>query len=143
MAAVLFRVTGWLPPAAELLTLVVVLTVSVVLVRRLDQAGDDTGAADLLTCVAIVVAVVHQPGDVLIAVPAMAAAAAVWWRRRQELRWLGFSVAALLVPFAHLYFVDTVIRELVGVRASVTVDGVAIVVAWVVLVLFARRRLRA
>ncbi len=143
LAAVLFRVTGWLPPAAELLTLVVVLTVSVVLVRRLDRAQDDTGAADLLTCVAVVVAVVHQPGDVLIAVPAMAAAAAVWWRRRQELRWLGLAVAALLVPFAHLYFVDTVIREFVGVRSSVTVDGVAIVLAWVALVVFARGRLRA
>ncbi|NUT91016.1 MAG: DUF2029 domain-containing protein [Saccharothrix sp.] len=143
VAAVFFRVTGWLPPGAELPALLAVMAVSVVLVRRLDRSGDDTGAADLLTCVAVVVAVVHQPGDVVIAVPALVAAAVVWWRRRQELRWLGVAVLALLVPFAHLHFVDTVIRELGGVRASVTVDGVAVVVAWVVLVGFAVSRTRA
>nr|BFE50048.1 hypothetical protein GCM10017745_34750 [Saccharothrix mutabilis subsp. capreolus] len=75
--------------------------------------------------------------------PAMAAAAVVWWRRRREMRWLGVAVVALVVPFAHLYFVDTVIREFGGVRASVTVDGVAVVLAWVALVVFARSRLRA
>ncbi|NUT91285.1 MAG: DUF2029 domain-containing protein [Saccharothrix sp.] len=142
VAAVFFRVTGWLPPGAELLALLAVMVVSVVLVRRLDRSGDDTGTADLLTCVAVVVAVVHQPGDVVIAVPALVAAAVVWWRRRHELRWLGVAVLALVVPFAHLYFVDTVIRELGGVRASVTVDGVAVVVAWVVLVGFALSRTR-
>ncbi|MEJ2854273.1 MULTISPECIES: glycosyltransferase 87 family protein [unclassified Saccharothrix] len=143
VAAVVFRVAEWLPPGAELVALLGVMVVSVVLVRRLDRIGDDTGAADLLTCVAVVVAVVHQPGDVIIAVPAMAAAAVVWWRRRHELRWLGVAVVALLVPFAHLYFVDMVIRELGGVRASVTVDGVAVVVAWVALVGFAWARTRA
>ncbi|CAL9416534.1 hypothetical protein SUDANB95_01758 [Actinosynnema sp. ALI-1.44] len=143
VAAVVFRVTGWLPPAAEVVALVAVLAVSAVLVRRLDRVQDDTGAADLLTCAAVVVAVVHQPGDVLIAVPAMAAAAVVWWRRRREVRWLGVAVVALVVPFAHLYFVDTVIREFGGVRAGVTVDGVAVVLAWVALVVFARSRLRA
>ncbi|RKT74217.1 uncharacterized protein DUF2029 [Saccharothrix variisporea] len=142
VAAVFFRVVGWLPPGSEVVALLAVMVVSVVLVRRLDRSGDDTGAADLLTCVAVVVAVVHQPGDVIIAVPALVAAAVVWWRRRHELRWLGVAVVALLVPFAHLYFVDTVIRELGGVRASVTVDGIAVVVAWVVLVGFAWARTR-
>ncbi|MEV0675598.1 glycosyltransferase 87 family protein [Actinosynnema sp. NPDC050436] len=143
VAAVFFRVTGWLPPGAELLALVGVLVVSVVLVRGLDLAGDgtSTAVADLLTCLAVVVAVVHQPGDVLIAVPALALVAVRWWRDRDPL--LGVAVAALLVPFAHLHFVDGGVRSLLGERAAVTLDGVAVVVAWVALAVCARRRVAA
>ncbi|GGP77659.1 glycosyltransferase 87 family protein [Saccharothrix coeruleofusca] len=147
VAAVLFRVTGWLPPAAEALALVGVLAASAVLARRLDRDADPgAGAvADLLTCVAVVVAVVHQPGDVLIAVPAMVAVVALWWRRRGERDWrvVGLAVAALAVPFAHLHLVDTAIRALFGGRVGVTVDGVAVVAAWVLLVVFAAGRARA
>ncbi|MBB5957082.1 hypothetical protein FHS29_003675 [Saccharothrix tamanrassetensis] len=136
LAAVFFRVTGWLPPAAELLALVAVTAISAVLVRRLDRVGE-VAVADLLTCVAVVVAVVHQPGDVLIAVPALVVVAALWWRNR--LPCLGVAVVALVFPFAHLHFVDTAIRGLMGPLASVTVDGIAVVVAWTALVMFARR----
>ncbi|WP_433261924.1 glycosyltransferase family 87 protein [Actinosynnema sp. CS-041913] len=139
LAAVFFRVTGWLPPGAELLTLVTVMAVTVVLVRRLDRVGE-VAAADLLTCLAVVVAVVHQPGDVLIAVPALALVAVRWWRDRTPV--LGIVVVAMAVPFAHLHFVDTVIRDLFGARASVTVDGIALVVAWVALAVLARGRAR-
>jgi hypothetical protein len=134
LPAVLFRLTEWLPPGAEFVALVAVLGVSVRLVRRLDRMADpDAGSvADLLTCLAVVVAVVHQPGDVLFAVPAAALAAVVWWRRRDERGWLplGLGVAALAVPFAHLHAVDSVVLAVLGERASVTVDGVAVVVAW-------------
>ncbi|MBM7814317.1 glycosyltransferase 87 family protein [Saccharothrix algeriensis] len=140
VAAVFFRLTGWLPPGAEAFALVAVLAVSAVLVRRLDRAGRSP-VADLLTCAAVVVAVVHQPGDVLIAVPALALAAVSWWRDPRA--WPGVAVVALLVPFAHLHFVDAAVRDLVGSRASVTVDGVALVLAWVALVVHARRRGRA
>lgn len=147
LPAVLFRVTEWLPPAAEPLALVAVLGVSVPLVRRLDRAADPDGpaVADLLTCLAVVVAVVHQPGDVLFAVPSAALAAVVWWRRRRErgLLPLGLAVAALAVPFAHLHAVDSVVRAGLGARASVTVDGLAVVAAWVLLVAFAARRTAA
>ncbi|MFC4852728.1 glycosyltransferase 87 family protein [Actinophytocola glycyrrhizae] len=143
LAAVLFRLTGWLAPAAEPLALAGVLAVSVLLVRRLDRAGDAdaTAVADLLTCLAVVVAVVHQPGDVLIAVPAATLVAVVWWRRRREHRWplAGFAVAALAVPFAHVHVVDSAVRALFSVRAAVTLDGVAVVAAWLVLVVFAAR----
>jgi hypothetical protein len=142
--AVLFRSTGWLPPGAEVLALLGVPAVSVVLVRRLDRMGDPALVAvgDLLTCLAVVVCVVHQPGDVLIAVPAMAVLAAVWWRRRSEPGWglAGLATIASAVPFAHLYVVDETISELFGARAAVTVDGVAVVVAWVLLVVFCVRR---
>ncbi len=139
LAAVLYRLTDWLAPAAEPVALVGVLAVSVLLVRRLDRLGDPdaTAVADLLTCLAVVVAVVHQPGDVLLAVPAAVLAAAVWWRHRWPS--VGLAVAALAVPFAHLHVVDSAVRALFSARAAVTLDGVAVVAAWLVLVAFATR----
>ncbi|WP_312878465.1 glycosyltransferase 87 family protein [Lentzea indica] len=144
LPAVFFRTTGWLPPAAELLALCGVLAVTALLARRLDRTGNGSEAADVLTCLGIVVALVHQPGDVLIAVPALVALAVVCWRRRKEANWRWAACATLLlaVPFAHLYFVDTAVKSLLGTRASVTLDGVAVVAAWVVLVLFAIRHTR-
>ena len=141
LPAVLFRLTDWLAPAAEPLALVVVLVVSALLVRRLDRVADPdaTAVADLLTCLAVVVAVVHQPGDVLLAVPSAALAAVVWWQRRRERHWalVGLAVAALAVPFAHLHVVDSAVRTLFSDRAAVTLDGVAVVAAWLVLSVFA------
>ncbi len=144
LPAVFFRTTGWLPPAAELIALCGVLAVTALLARRLDRREDGAAAADVLTCVGVVVALVHQPGDVLIAVPALAALAVVCWRRRQEghWRWAGAGALLLAVPFAHLYFVDTAVRTALGARASVTLDGLAVVSAWVVLVVFAVRHTR-
>ncbi|MER5265941.1 glycosyltransferase 87 family protein [Actinosynnema sp. NPDC002837] len=140
LAAVLYRVTGWLPGGAEPVALVGVLVVSAVLVRRLDRMGQPA-AADLLTCLAVVAAMVHQPGDVLIAVPSLVAVGVVLWRGRCERDWrLGLSVVLLLVPFAHLHFVSLAIRAVTGARVDVTVDGVAVVVAWVLAAVFAATR---
>ncbi|RSN16540.1 hypothetical protein DMC63_23165 [Streptomyces sp. WAC 05977] len=129
VAAVLFRVTGWAPAGIESVVLVVVLVTSVLLVRRLDRASP---VADLLTCLAVVVCVVHQPGDVLIAVPATAVVAVLWWRHRSEPGWgtAGLAVLAVAVPFAHLYTVDSALAALFGPRVAVTVDGLAVVFAW-------------
>ncbi|MEC3977321.1 glycosyltransferase 87 family protein [Amycolatopsis sp. H20-H5] len=143
VAAVLFRTTGWVPPAVEAVVLAGVLVSGVLLTRRLDGLALPA-LADLLTCLAVVVCVVHQPGDVLIAVPAMAAVAGLWWRHRHERGWApaGLAVLALAVPFAHLYVADSAIGSLFGTRAAVTVDGVAVVVSWLLLVVFAVRLLR-
>jgi hypothetical protein len=134
VAAVLFRVTGWTP--SELVVLAGVLVASALLVRRAKEP-----VADLLTVLAVVACVVHQPGDVLIAVPAMAVVAALWWRHRGEPGWgaAGLAVAALAVPFAHLYTVDSAVVSAFGSRTAVTVDGVAVVVAWALAVVAARR----
>ncbi|MCS7477268.1 glycosyltransferase family 87 protein [Umezawaea endophytica] len=141
LPAVFFRTTGWLPPAVEPLALLGVLAGSAVLARRLDRVGDGV-VADLLTCLAVVVCVVHQPGDVLIAVPALAALAAVWWRHRREPGWwvTGVAMTATVFPFLHLHAVDTAIVSAFGARVGVTADGLALVVAWVLLVVFAARR---
>jgi Glycosyltransferase family 87 len=147
LPAVVFRLTEWLAPAAESVALVGVLAIGVVLVRRLDRLADPDApaVADLLTCLTVVVAVVHQPGDVLIAVPAMALAAVVWWARRREGGWwpLGLAVAALAVPFAHLHAVDMMVRTVLGARASVTLDGVAVAVAWLLLLVLTIRLITA
>jgi hypothetical protein len=139
VAAVLFRVTGWVPSGIELVVLAGVLVTSAVLAKKATRP-----VADLLTCLAVVACVVHQPGDVLIAVPAMAAVAVSWWRHRAEPGWTaaGLTVLALAVPFAHLYTVDSVVVSVFGSRAAVTVDGVAVVVAWS-LAVFAAVRVRA
>ncbi|MEV6241566.1 glycosyltransferase family 87 protein [Lentzea sp. NPDC051838] len=142
-AAVFFRVTDWLPPAAELLALLGILATTALLARKLDKGDEDSRSmADLITCVGAVVALVHQPGDVLIAVPAMAAVAVVCWRRRKERVWqvTGIALLALAVPFAHLYFVNEAIVKTLGSRADVTVDGVAVVAAWVLLTVVAARK---
>lgn len=142
--AVFFRVTGWLPPAAELLALCGVLAATALFARRLDRTPDGSVVADVLTCLGIVVALVHQPGDVLIAVPALVMLVAQCRRRRLEglWRWAAGAALLLVVPFAHLYFVDTAVRNLFGARASVTLDGLAVVTAWAVLVFFAVRYTR-
>jgi hypothetical protein len=143
LSAVFFRTTDWLPPAAELVVLVGVLAATSYLARKLDRGDEDSrSVADLITCVGAVVALVHQPGDVLIAVPAMTAVAVVCWRRRREPAWrtTAVALAALAVPFAHLYFVNSAVVGLFGSRVDVTVDGVAIVVAWVLLVVVAARK---
>ncbi|SFW78143.1 glycosyltransferase 87 family protein [Amycolatopsis australiensis] len=144
VAAVLFRATGWVPGGIELVVLAGVLATSVLLVRRLDRAAV-APVADLLTCLAVVACVVHQPGDVLIAVPAMAAVAALWWRHLAEPGWgpAGTAVLALAVPFAHLYTVDKALVSAFGSRAAVTVDGAAVVVAWCLAVCAAVRLTRA
>ncbi|MFD5829185.1 glycosyltransferase family 87 protein [Lentzea sp. NPDC060358] len=144
LPAVFFRTTGWLPPAAEPLALCGVLAATALLARRLDRTEHGSAAADVLTCLGVVVALVHQPGDVLIAVPALVALAVLCLRRRAEghWRWAGLGVLLLLVPFAHLHFVDAAVRDLFGARASVTLDGLAVVAAWVALVVFAVRHTR-
>jgi hypothetical protein len=140
VAAVLFRVTGWVPSGIEVVVLAGVLVVSAVLVRRLDRVAA-APLADLLTCSAVVVCVVHQPGDVLIAVPATVAVAALGWRNRAEPGWgaAGLAILALAVPFAHLYAVDSAVVSAFGTRAAVTVDGVAVVASWCLLVFAAVR----
>ncbi|MFF1611479.1 glycosyltransferase 87 family protein [Amycolatopsis sp. NPDC058278] len=136
VAAVLFRVTGWAPSGGELVVLAGVLVASALLIRKTKEP-----VADLLTLLAVVVCVVHQPGDVLIAVPAMAAVAALWWHHRGERGWgaAGLAVLALAVPFAHLYTVDTLVVSVLGSRTAVTVDGVAVVLAWGLAVVAASR----
>ncbi|OXM56121.1 hypothetical protein CFP71_14930 [Amycolatopsis thailandensis] len=140
IAAVFFRVTGWAPPGIEPAALAGVLVTTVRLLRRLDQPAAEP-MADLLTCLAVVTCVVHQPGDVLIAVPAMAAVTVSWWHYRTGAGWrtAAFAVAALAVPFLHLYTVDSTVMSLFGSRTAVTIDGAAVVLAWILAVAAALR----
>ncbi|MCO1658243.1 glycosyltransferase family 87 protein [Pseudonocardia humida] len=146
VAAVLFRTTGLLPPMAELVTLVGVMVVAALLVRALDRTGDDGDSvlADLLIGLSITIAIVHQPGDVLVALPAAAGAAGWWWTRRTERpAWpLPLALVLFAFPFAHLFALDTVLRGLFGEQFALTVDGIAIIAAWLVLVGYVVVRVR-
>lgn len=132
--AVVFRATGYLLPAGEIVAFIGVITITALVVRRLDKEAstDSRAVADLLMMVGVVIAVVHEPGDVLLAVPALAVCAAVSWRRRDWL--VGTAVLAITVPFAHLYSIDQVLIHLGGQRISSTLDGAAIILGWLFLI---------
>jgi hypothetical protein len=138
--AVLFRATGLLLPAGALVTFVVVLSITVLLVRKLDREATPQrrAVADLLTMVGVIMALVHEPGDVLIAFPAMVLCVAVFRRHRDWL--VGVALLGLMVPFVHLYFVDQVLSEVLGQRLATTVDGAAILCAWLSLCAAALRK---
>jgi len=146
MAGVFFRLTGWAPPGLEVASLVLAIVIGGLIARRLDRSSIPGLApvADLLCLVTVIVAVVHQPGDILIAVPAMAAVAAAFWRRgRGPLAWMPLAAVALLVlPHLHHTRVDEVIAALAGARAAGVADGVAIVAAWLLLAVFGFLRTR-
>ncbi|WP_240157690.1 glycosyltransferase family 87 protein [Pseudonocardia broussonetiae] len=142
VAAVVFRVTGSVP--SEAFVLVAVLGATAVLARLLDRREDPV-LGDLLVGVGVVVALVHQPGDVLIALPAAVGAAGWWWVRRHEhgaARLVPVALLLMAVPHLHLYAVDVPVRAALGDRFAVTVDGVALVACWAVLVALAVLRVR-
>jgi len=153
LAATVFRVTGWAPPAAELVALVAVLGLSAWmvrgLVRRERMGGADASVAavlaDLLVGMAVVTAIVHQPGDLLITFPATVAAAGLWAALRNRTRaavnrpLLGAVIALISVPYLHVHQVDDVVTTVLGAGVADAMDGVAIVAAWVgVLILTVR-----
>lgn len=146
VAGVFFRVTGLTVPMLEVVVLVVVLVATGLLARRLDAMSNRTEltpVADLMCLTAVVIALIHQPGDILCALPAMAAVVAVFWRRFGDLGWMPvLAVALLLVTHLHHQVVDHAIVAIAGARAAVTVDGVAMIAAWLVLVVYALLRTR-
>jgi hypothetical protein len=139
LAGVFFRLTGWAPAGIEIVALVGALVVAGLIARRLDRSSAPglNAVADLLCLATVVVALVHQPGDILITFPAMAAVLAAFWRPPKDMAWMPvLAVCLLLVPHAHHERIDRVITEVVGSRAALTTDGVAIIAAWLTLVLF-------
>lgn len=153
LSATVFRATGWAPPAAELVAMVVVLGLSAWalrgLVRRERVGGDDAPVAavlaDLLVAVAVVTAIVHQPGDLLVTFPATVAAAGLWVALGNRTRaavsrpLLGASIALISVPYLHVHQVDDVVTTVLGAGTAGAMDGVAIVTAWVVVLILAVR----
>lgn len=153
LSATVFRVTGWAPPAAELVTMVAVLGLSAWvlrgLVRRERAGGDDAPVAavlaDLLVGMAVVTAIVHQPGDLLVTFPATVAAAGLWVALGNRTGaavsrpLLGASIALVSVPYLHVHQVDDVVTTVLGLGVADAMDGVAIVAAWVVVLILAVR----
>lgn len=160
LVAALFRVTGWAPPAAELVAFVLVLGTSALALRALARCerADPTNAAaagvlaDLLIGLAVVTAVVHQPGDLLITFPATIAAAGMWWwigsrtgsggeaaRVGVSRPLLAVAIGLIAVPYLHVYQVGNVLAAVFGLRVAGAVDGVAASAAWVVVLVLAAR----
>jgi hypothetical protein len=145
LTASLARALAWTPPAvAEAVTAAVIIGGAALLVRRAGRTGTGSDAVpslrraliDLVTVVAVLLAVVHQPGDVLAAVPAgfaVAVAASVTLHRRRVAICLPAAAAAaavaLAVPHLHLYAVDRVLTSGVGRTAAGLLDAVAVTAA--------------
>ena len=67
----------------------------------------------------------------------MLVCAAVWWRHRSWL--VGVAVLALTVPYLHLYALNQALMNIAGDRFASTVDGVAVLLAWLCLAVAALR----
>lgn len=136
------------PGSVEVLAAVLVLAAAGVLLRRAEADGARSdplvsAAADLLTVLVVMVAVVHQPGDTLAAVPAAVGVTAAVLRRdravdrSRAIRWLpAAALTALAVPHAHLYVVTRWVTEAAGARADTLVDAVAVMLATVLTALW-------
>jgi cell division protein FtsW (lipid II flippase) len=129
---------------AEAVTAAVILGGAALLVRRASRTGTGSDAfpslrralIDLVTVVAVLLAVVHQPGDVLAAVPAgfaVAVAASATLRRQGVAILLPAAAAAaavaLAVPHLHLYALDRVLTSEIGRTATGLLDAVAVTTA--------------
>ena len=147
VTAALSRALDWTPPAAaETIAAAVVLVGIGLLVHRArtdtapTEASLTTVWADLVTVLAVLVAVVHQPGDALAAVPAATALAVglVYRRWPQAPPWMpaaGWAVViCLAVPHLHLYAVDQVVLEVAGARVAGLLDAAAVLLAAVLAV---------
>ena len=135
LAAVFFRVTGWLPPGAELVVLVGVLAVTAWLVRG-SPAGGGTrrGPFDVpelfLVSLACLVCIAHQQSESLVTVPALVGVAAAWLRREQPARWLWPVAALTVVPALRVSAVQSFTATHLGGRADRLVEGLCLVAAF-------------
>ncbi len=160
LTALAARAFTWSPPSVtEVVVAAVVLGLAAALVRRASRAStasttsvggvsDDPlqrGLADLVAVLAVLVSMVHQPGDVLAAVPAAVVvgvlAVTALRRTRAEGQSLGqglggrraglalASVVVLCVPHLHLYAVDRAVTAGLGGTAAGLLDAVAVTLA--------------
>ncbi len=150
LTAMAARAFAWSPPAAgELATAVVVLGLAAVVARLARKASTSDGSpdplheglADLVVVLAVLVSVVHQPGDVLAAVPAavVVAVLAATALRRAPVRGEGrrdtratlalASAAVLAVPHLHLYAVDQAVIAGFGATVAGLLDALAVMCA--------------
>jgi len=156
LAAVLFRLLGWTQPGpavtlVELAVPVVVLGLAALLLAR-GRGAAMTPAEQLLAGSALLLAMVHQPSETLLLVPAVVALLVAAGPRgslatpgRQDggdggRRW--WAVAALLVAVSGLRVsaVQNAVAGAVGARPERLVEGVSLTLAFAVALVLARRR---
>jgi hypothetical protein len=150
LTALVARTLGWTPPAAtEVVAAVLVLGLAIYVLRRAattspvgapGMAPDAlrSGLADLVAVLAVLIAVVHQPGDVLAAVPSAVVVGAAALRallgeparRDRASAWLAMaSVAALAVPHLQVHVVHQLLIDTLGRRGAALLDAAAVVAA--------------
>ena len=140
LAAVFYRLTGWLPPGAELAALVLVLGLAAWLVGSSVAGRSQVGRSAagsvfdvpelFLVSLACLVCIAHQQGESLLTVPALVGAAAAWVRRERVSRWLWPVAALTLVPALRVSAVQSFTAAHLGVQTDRLVEGVCLVLAF-------------
>jgi hypothetical protein len=134
VAAVVFRVTGWIAPGAEVVVLLVVLGLTAWLIGRVDRGrrGLPFDVPELmLVSVAVLISIVHQGSESLITVPALVGVGAMVLRRERVAVPLLLAALLLCVPVVHISAVEQLLITRVGARFDSLIEGVSLLLAFV------------
>ncbi len=145
LAAVFFRLTGWLPPGAELAVLVGVLGLAGWLVAGGGRRGRPFDVPELLVVsLACLVCIAHQPSESLVTVPAIVGLVAMAVRGPAPSAWLVLATALAAVPALRVSAVQLFTAQYLGGHADRLVEGLCLAAAFAVACgLVAARRLSA
>jgi hypothetical protein len=130
VVAVLFRLTGALPPGAEAVGLVVVLGLVGWLLSGRARRGTPFDARELLLAsLGVLLCIVKQQGESLLTVPALVGVAGLLARGRRP-QWPLLAATALAwVPVVHVGLVGRLLSQTVGDTIDHLVEGVSLIVA--------------
>jgi hypothetical protein len=149
VAAVFFRLTGWLPPLAEGIVFVTVLGLAGWLLSGRPRRGTPFDTRELFVAsLGALVGIVKQQSESLITVPALVGVVVLLLSlrtpasgsvrgsvrgsmRARGLSWPVLAAAALTcVPVVHISFVEQLLKRTVGDHVDSLVEGVSLIVAF-------------
>jgi Glycosyltransferase family 87 len=141
LAAVVVRLAGWTGPSLAVTLLQVAVPVVVLgsagwlLARRRGRAM--TAGDQLLAGLALLLALVHQPSETLLLLPAVVAllVAAV----RGGSRWWALAALLVSVSLLRVSAVQSAVAATIGPRPERLVEGLCLLTAYVIAVVLARR----
>lgn len=138
-AADWYRLTSWLPSHVEPVITVAVLALGCLLMLRRRSNGALSLEEQLAAGLAILLAVVHQPGDSLIVLPAVVMVLGRLLRGASVDPLVVAAALLCLVPAVHFSVAARIISHLVGARVEGFLDGFAISLAGALMVAWGLR----
>lgn len=128
-AADLYRITGWLPSSAGSVLAAGALALGSFLLYRRRCCTTLSDGDQLTVALIILLAVVHQPGDSLIVLPAVVSVAGRLIRQGPVDPLLALSAIFAVVPALHYSVVSRIAVAVLGGRFDSLIDGVALLIA--------------